>query len=119
MKRLIRWAFNFAAIVSALLFVATCVLWFREPLVTYAPPWEIVIVDGHVRFLFDGTIQRGENAVPLGYLVVAFLALPLTWAWRHPRPIGFALGLCPSCGYDVRATPDRCPECGTIPKRKT
>jgi hypothetical protein len=68
MKRLIRWAFNFAAIVSALLFVATCVLWFREPLVTYAPPWEIVIVDGHVRFLFDGTIQRGENAVPLGYL---------------------------------------------------
>ena len=45
-------------------------------------------------------------------LVVGSLAYRSTHA-RERREARLANGLCVRCGYDLRATPDRCPECGT------
>jgi hypothetical protein len=51
--------------------------------------------------------------VPCWQLVIAFAALPVAWSIRRVRRRHPVSGLCPMCGYDLRATPGRCPECGT------
>ena len=49
-------------------------------------------------------------------LAVAALPLPVVGVKFVARRRRRRAGLCASCGYDLRASPGRCPECGTEPR---
>jgi hypothetical protein len=52
--------------------------------------------------------------LPYWFAVAVTLAPPLFTARRsHTRRRRAANGLCPACGYDLRASPERCRECGS------
>jgi hypothetical protein len=55
-----------------------------------------------------------EWTLHLPYWVIIAISslLPLLWLARRLRN-RHAPGCCRKCGYDLRATPERCPECGT------
>ena len=58
-------------------------------------------------------------AVPAWLPVAAFSILPLIFVMgvvRRRRRRG--AGRCAGCGYDLRASPDRCPECGAVNQGK-
>ena len=60
------------------------------------------------------------RSVPIWTVPCAAATLPAVWlyvhllAW-HRKRMRLRAGQCLVCGYDLRATPERCPECGTIP----
>lgn len=53
---------------------------------------------------------------PHWFAVLVFGILPVRWYRQLRREqLKANRGRCAVCGYDLRATPNRCPECGTIP----
>jgi hypothetical protein len=58
--------------------------------------------------------------VPFWFLALLMLILPSVSAVRFARRRrAHPPGVCQNCGYDLRMTPDRCPECGVVPISRT
>lgn len=62
-----------------------------------------------------GATARWTVVYSFGLPLTVPLVLPALWLVRYRRRRRRRIaGACPSCGYDLRASPGRCPECGVI-----
>jgi hypothetical protein len=78
------------------------------------------------RYTYSGTanistatvnnVDRME-VIPAWFVVLVTGILPAIWIVKWRRRPRWGPGCCAGCGYDLRATPVRCPECGRVVER--
>jgi hypothetical protein len=67
-----------------------------------------------VRYTWQPSWRAISVPHPISTPLLAILPLAVVIRHRRQRQRRES-GCCMTCGYDLRATPDRCPECGAIP----
>jgi hypothetical protein len=122
-QRLARIPSNIAIVASLALCVPVIAAWAYS----HHQRWVRQIVRDHGDFRLVIASDRGvlvigethhfeEWRIPYWKLLLLFAspaAIPTHRQFRRLLSESRA-GLCPKCGYDLRATPDRCPECGSV-----
>jgi hypothetical protein len=123
--------FNVATVASFVLFIGAAALVIRSyagpvKYATSTSPTKTIDLAFYGKFfvlrIYNPTLaapfanhQGVYKQFPLWPLPVLAGVLPGAWlVSKLARGRGQQTGRCSGCGYDLRATPDRCPECGKV-----
>jgi hypothetical protein len=107
---MLRRVFTLLSALSLLLCIGTAMMWARSYFVRDELYWGNMWITGAQNPYRDYRAILFPYWVPL--LPCIFAAYMSRRALRNQR---CKAGHCNACGYDLRATPDRCPECGRVP----